>query len=103
MSVPYVLSVTLVYCGQTVGWIKMKLDTQVGHGIPNRGIVHPNFRPTFVVAKWMDGLRGLDQGDIVLDVAQSTDVVMARASDIDDMLQPPIFGPCLLWPNGWMH
>jgi len=27
-----VLSVTLVYCGQTVGWIKMKLGTQVGLG-----------------------------------------------------------------------
>jgi len=27
-----VLSVTLVYCGQTVGWIKMKLGIQVGLG-----------------------------------------------------------------------
>ena len=27
-----VLSVTLVYCGQTVGWIKMKLCMQVGLG-----------------------------------------------------------------------
>jgi len=27
-----VLSVTLVYCGQTVGWIKMKLSIQVGLG-----------------------------------------------------------------------
>jgi len=27
------LSVTLVYCGQTVGWIKMKLDTQIGLGL----------------------------------------------------------------------
>jgi len=26
------LSVTLVYCGQTVGWIKMKLGMQVGLG-----------------------------------------------------------------------
>jgi len=26
------LSVTLVYCGQTVGWIKMKLGTEVGLG-----------------------------------------------------------------------
>jgi len=26
------LSVTLVYCGQTVGWIKMKLGTQVSLG-----------------------------------------------------------------------
>jgi len=27
---PVCLSVTLVYCGQAVGWIKMKLGTQVG-------------------------------------------------------------------------
>jgi len=27
-----VLSVTLVYCGQTVGWINMKLGTEVGLG-----------------------------------------------------------------------
>ena len=27
-----VLSVTFVYCGQTVGWIRMKLGTQVGLG-----------------------------------------------------------------------
>jgi len=26
------LSVMLVYCGQTVGWIKMKLGTEVGLG-----------------------------------------------------------------------
>jgi len=25
------LSVTLVYCGQMVGWIKMPLSTEVGH------------------------------------------------------------------------
>jgi len=29
---PSVLAVTLVYCGQTVGWIKMKLGTKVGLG-----------------------------------------------------------------------
>jgi len=28
----FVLSVTLVYCGQTAGWIKMKLGTQVSLG-----------------------------------------------------------------------
>ena len=33
LSVLYVcLSVTLVYCGQTVGWIKMKLGVVVGLG-----------------------------------------------------------------------
>jgi len=32
LSVLSVLSVTLVYCGQTVGWIKMKFGVQVGLG-----------------------------------------------------------------------
>jgi len=33
LSVLYVcLCVTLVYCGQTVGWIKMSLGTEVGLG-----------------------------------------------------------------------
>ena len=64
------LSVTLVYCDQTVGWIKMKLGMQVSrprpwpHGVrwgptsPSpRGAQPPNFRPISVVAKWLDGLR----------------------------------------------
>ena len=58
-----VLSVTLVYCGQTAGWIKMKLGTQVGLGpgdfvfdgdpapLPN------NFRLMFIMAKRLDGSR----------------------------------------------
>jgi len=63
------LSVTLVYCGQTVEWIKMKLSTQVGfspghivlHGDPGpppqKGYRTHIFRPISVVAKWLDGLR----------------------------------------------
>jgi len=64
------LSVTLVYCGQTVGWIKMKLGMQVGLGPaghivldgdpapqPQKGGKAPNFWPMFVVAKWLHGLR----------------------------------------------
>jgi len=59
------LSVTLVYCGQTVGWVKMKLDTEIGLGSGNivldgypallfqRGIAL-NFRPTSIVAKRLD-------------------------------------------------
>ena len=62
------LSVTLVYCGQTVGWITMRLGMQVvcGRGhivldgnplpLPQRGTA-PNFRFISVVAKWLDGLR----------------------------------------------
>jgi len=61
------LSVTLVYCGQTVGWIKMKLGEQVGlgpgHIVFNEDLAPPspkgaqlsNFRPISVVAKWLDG------------------------------------------------
>ena len=63
-----VLSVTLVYCGQTVGWINMTLGVRVGldfcHIVldgdpappPRRGTA-PNFRPISVVAKWLDGSR----------------------------------------------
>ena len=32
MSCLSVMYVTLVFCGQTVGWIKMKLGTEVGLG-----------------------------------------------------------------------
>jgi len=73
------LSVTLVCCGQTVGWIKMKLGMQVGLGhchtmfdgtqLPEP----PNFRPMSYVAKRLDGSRchalatevGLGPGDDV--------------------------------------
>jgi len=61
-----VLSVTLAYCGQTVGRIKMKLDTPVRLG------------PGHIVLN----------GDPALPLKKGA--------------QPPIFGPCLLWPNGWM-
>jgi len=66
---PVCLSVTLVYCGQTVGGIKMKVGVQVGldpgHIVlggdwgpssPKRGTT-PNFRPMAVVAKRLHGLR----------------------------------------------
>jgi len=56
------LSVTLVYCGQTVGWIKIPLGMEVG--------VVP--------------------GHMVLD------------GDPFPPQQPPLFGPCVLWPNGCM-
>jgi len=62
----FVLSVTLVHSGQTVGWIKMKLGTQVGlepghcvrwepSSLPQRGTA-PNF------GKYLLGLNGwMDQ------------------------------------------
>jgi len=53
-----------VYCGQTAGWIKMPLGTEVKLG----------------------------PGDAVL-----VGVVAPPKRG-----KPPVFGSCLLWPNGWM-
>jgi len=65
---PSCLSVTLVYCGQTVEWIKMKLGMKVGLGpghvmldgdpapLP-KGAQPPNFRSMSVVAKRLVGSR----------------------------------------------
>jgi len=52
-----------VYCGQTAGWIKMKLGVEVGIG----------------------------PGHIVLDGDPAPPPQRGTA---------PVFGPCLLWPNG---
>jgi len=61
------LSVTLMYCGQTVGWIKTSLDVEVGldpgntvlDGDPapfaQKGHNSPNFQPMSVVVKRLDG------------------------------------------------
>jgi len=60
------------YCGQTAGWIKMPLGTDVN----------------------LDMEVGLSPGDFVLD-GDPAPLPKKGA-------EPPIFGPCLLWPNGWM-
>jgi len=59
---------TLVYCGRTIGWIKMKVGMQIALGpgdfvlngdpapLPKRG--HSplsNLGPMFIVAKWLHG------------------------------------------------
>ena len=74
---PICLCVTLVYCGQMVGWINMKLCHE-GRPRPWPHCVRwgpsplspkgaqPQFRPISVVAKWLDGLR-VGPGDFVLD------------------------------------
>jgi len=62
-----------VYCGQTAGWIKMPLGTEIGlspgdivlNGDPplpprkkrNGHSPYPNFRPMSIVAKPLDGSR----------------------------------------------
>ena len=80
------LSVTLLYCGQTVGWIKMKLGMEVGlvpgHIVldgewdpappPPKWGTTPNFRPKYCgqMAGWIKIPLGTKEsvgsGDIVL-------------------------------------
>jgi len=62
----------------------------------------PNFRSIFIVAIRLHGSRchlvriGLGLRNIVFDVDPATPRKRAH---------PPLpsFGPCLLWPNGWMY
>jgi len=116
LSVCPVLSVMLVHCGQTVGWIKMKLGVQVGLGpghivldgdpspLPQRGTASTQFSAHICcsqIAAWIKmplGMElGLSPGDFVLD---GDPAPFPRKG-----AEPPspTFGPFLLWPNGWMH
>jgi len=62
----------------------------------------PNFWPISVVAKWLDGSR--------CHLVWRKDSAQAPVLDGDPAPPPlkeggalsPIFGPCPLWPNGWM-
>ena len=66
---PVCLSLVLVYCGQMVGWIKMKLGTEVGVGpgrivldgdpapLSKKGHSSPTFRPMSIVAKLLGESR----------------------------------------------
>jgi len=102
------LSVTLVYCVQTVGWIKMKLGIEVspGHIVldgdpappPWRGHSLPIFGPCLLdlwPTSWMDQditwYGDLGPGHIVLDGDPAP--LKGHSSPL------PLFGPCLLWPN----
>ena len=107
------LSVTLIYCGQTVGRIKMKLGMQVGLG-PGHPVPHPpkgadcgatQFLAHICcgqMAAWIKmplGMElGLGQGDFVLD----GDSAPPLQKGAEPPSPPKNCGPCLLWPNGWM-
>jgi len=98
-----------VCCGQTAGWIKMPLSTEVGlgpgdsvlNGDPaplERGTASPHFSAHVYcgdMAGWikmpLNTEVDLGPGHIVIDGAQ---LRQKRAQ------QPPLFDPCLSWPNG---
>ena len=118
LSCPVCLSVTFVHCGQTVGQIKTKLGTQVGLGprhivldgdpapLPKKGQRPQILGPCLFSPKRLDGSRchltvvgmevGLSPGDFML---HGDPAPLQKGGGAPS----PIFGPFLLWPNGWMH
>jgi len=86
----------------------MKLGMQVGLGPghivldgdpsppPQRRAEPPNLRPIFDAAKWLHGEEGLDPGGFVFDGDPAPPPQKGGGAPF------PIFGPCPLWPNGWM-
>jgi len=106
MSSLSVLSVMLVYCGQKVGWINMKLGMQVGLGpgdivldedpapLPKKG-VGPKFSAHVYCGQTTGWIKmpvgtkvGLGPGDIVFDVDPAPP---------PRVIAPQFLGPCLLW------
>jgi len=110
LSCPVCLSVTLVYCGQTIGWFKVKLGMKVGLG-PGHIVLDGDpappppkgQSPQFSVhiccgqmAGWIKTVLGTEVG-----------LVQATLCQMGTHLPSPkkgqssqIFRPLLLWPNG---
>jgi len=76
-------------CCQTVGWIKMLLGREAG------------LRPGDVGESRVSAPR-LDGSGCHLVWPRSGDNVLNGKTSSPKGVQPPIFGPCLLWPNDWM-
>ena len=111
-----VLSVTLVYCGQTVGWIKMKLGMQVGLGLttlcymgsfgdtatpPQIGTT-PQFSAHICCGQMAGGIKCHLVGGRPRPKRHCVIWGPSSPPQKGAELHPEIFGPCLLWPNSWM-
>ena len=95
---------TLVYCGQMVGRIKMKLGTQVGLG-PGHIVLDADPQPPIFgrYLLWPNGC--MDQDATWYGGRPWPRPHCARLGPSSPPQNrghsPPVFGPCL-WPNGWM-
>ena len=90
----------IVYCGQTAGWIKMPLGVEVRFGpshIVLDGEPASPKRGTFLL--WLNGSRCH-----LVQMEASTQATLCymgiQLLPIRGTCSLPIFGPCLLWPNG---
>ena len=101
------LSVTLVYCGQTVGRIKMKLGMQVGL-VPGHIVLDGNpapspkgHSPQFSVHVCCGEMGELTKMPLGTKVGVGpSDIVLCGNPAPPKRGTAPVFGPCLLWPNG---
>ena len=103
------------YCGQTAGCINMPLGMEVGLSpedfvldgypatLPTKGAEPPKFSAHVYcsqMAAWIKIPLGMEVGlgsdHMVLDGEPSCPPQKGAE------FLSPIFGPCLLWPNGWI-
>ena len=104
------LTVTLVYCGQTVGWIKVKLGTQIGldpvHLVGTELPSHKGAQPPILSNVHCGQTAGWIKMSLGTQVGFGPSTLCSMGTQL-----PPrkkghsahiIFGPCLLWPNGWI-
>jgi len=117
LSVLYcaVLSVTLVYFGKTVGRIKMKLGTQEAFALatlcsmgtqlpfPKGAELPPQKKfSAHICSGQMAGWIKMPHGREVA-LGPSDNVLDEDPAPLPKKgAEPPIFDPCLLWPNGSM-
>jgi len=92
------LPVTLVYCGQTVGWIKMKLGHIALDGdpapLPPKESQPPNFRPMCYgqTAGWIKIPLGTEVGLAPGDIVRWEPCSPKGGGGAE---QPPLFSPCI--------
>ena len=103
-----------ICCGQMAGWIKMPLCMEVGIGpgdfvldgdlapLPKRGEAPSQFS-AHVYCGQTAGLITMALGMEVGLGLDHTAKWGPSSSPPKKWAEPPIFGPCLVWPNGWMH
>jgi len=92
-----------VYCGQTAGWIKMSLGTEVNVAsgdVVLDGVTAPHFRFMSIVAKRLDGWRRhLVRKYRSRPRPRRHCIRQGPSSPRKGHSCSPLFGPCLLWPR----
>jgi len=91
----------MLYWGEQDGWIKMSLGMEVGLG---PGDVPKGHGPQFSAHIYCGQMTGCIRIPLDMEVGLSPgdNDRWGPSSPSPKGAQPPIFGPCPLWPNSWM-